>query len=139
MRGRYPAGWESMDQFDASAEAKERFQVTVEILTGACRVQEACARLGIGSSRLEQVRQEIVASALAGAQRQRPGRKPRRMSELEAEVTHLRQQVVHLQAALEVATIRAEVAATLPRVGSSAEKKTTLPRRRRRTRGRPKS
>jgi len=138
MRGRYPAGWEYMDQFDASAEAKERFQVTVEILTGACRVQQACARLGLGSSRLEQVRHEIVASALAGAERQRPGRKPRRVSELEQEVAQLRRQVVHLQAALEVATTRAEVAATLPRVGSSAEKKTTVPRRRR-TRGRPKS
>ena len=35
MRGRYPAGWEYMDQFDAPDEAKERFQVAVEILTGA--------------------------------------------------------------------------------------------------------
>ena len=66
MRGRYPAGWEYMDQFEASDEAKERFQVTVEILMGACRVQEACARLGIGSSRLEQVRHDVVAGALAG-------------------------------------------------------------------------
>jgi hypothetical protein len=87
---------------------------------------------------LEQVRQEIVASALAGAERQRPGRKPRRMSELEEEIACLRQQVVQLQAALEVATIRAEVAATLPRVRTSAEKKTTPPRRRRK-RGRLKS
>jgi hypothetical protein len=138
MRGRYPAGWEYLDQFDASDEAKERFQVTVQILTGACRVQEACARLGLGTSRLEQVRHEIVAAALAGAERQRPGRKPRRVSELEQEVGQLRRQVVQLQAALEVATIRAEVAATLPRVGASAEKKTTRPRRRR-TRGRLKS
>jgi len=138
MRGRYPAGWEYMDQFDDSDEAKERFQVTVEILTGACRVQQACARLGIGRTRLEQVRHDAVSGALAALQRQRPGRKPRRVSELEAEVTHLRQQVIQLQTALEVATIRAEVAATLPRVGSRPEKKTTPPPRRR-TRGRPKS
>ena len=138
MRGRYPAGWETMDQFDASAEAKERFQVTVQLLTGACRVQEACARLGIGSSRLEQVRHDVVAGALAGGERQRPGRKPRLVSELEHEVEQLRQQVAQLKAALEVATIRAEVAATLPRVGASVGKKTTPPRRRRQ-RGRPKS
>jgi len=138
MRGRYPAGWEYMDQFDASAEAKERFQVAVEILTGASRVQQACARLGIGTTRLEQVRHDAVSGALAALERQRPGRKPRRVSELEEEVAHLRRQVVQLQTALEVATIRAEVAATLPRVGSSAEKKTTRPCRRR-TRGRPKS
>jgi hypothetical protein len=138
MRGRYPAGWEFMDQFDAADEAKERFQVTVEILTGACRVQEACARLGIGTTRLEQVRHDAVSGALAALERQRPGRKPRRVSELEQEVEQLWQQVVQLQAALEVATIRAEVAATLPRVGASAEKKTTPPRQRR-MRGRPKS
>jgi hypothetical protein len=138
MRGRYPAGWEYLDQFDASTQAKQRFQATVEMLTGDCRVQEACARLGIGSTRLEQVRHDAVAGALAALERQRPGRKPRRVSELEAEVTHLRQQVVQLQAALEVATLRAEVAATLPRVGASAGKKTTPPRRQR-TRGRPNS
>jgi hypothetical protein len=126
-----------MDQFDASAEAKERFQATVEILTGDCRVQQACERLAIGSTRLEQVRHDVVAGALAGAERQRPGRKPRRVSELEREVEQLRQQVAQLQAALEVATVRAEVAAALPRVGASAGKKTTPPRRRRR--GRPKS
>jgi hypothetical protein len=123
MRGRYPAGWEYLDQFEASEEAKERFQVTVQILTGACRVQEGCARLGIGSSRLEQVRHDAVAGALASLQRQRPGRKRRSLSELEQHVEHLRQQIAQLQAALEAATIRAEVAATLPRVGGSAEKK----------------
>jgi hypothetical protein len=138
MRGRYPAGWEYMDQFEASDEAKERFQVTVEILMGACRVQEACARLGIGSSRLEQVRHDVVAAALAGGERQRPGRKSRRVSELEHEVEQLHRQIAQLRAALDVATIRAEVAAALPRVGAGVEKKTTSPRRRR-TRGRPNS
>ena len=138
MRGRYPAGWEAMDQFDASDEAKERFQVAVELLTGTCRVQEACARLGIGRTRLEQVRHDAMSGALAALERQRPGRKPRRVSELEAEVAQLRQQNAQLRAALEVATIRAEVAAALPRVGAHAEKKTTRPRRRRQP-GRPKS
>ena len=138
MRGRYPAGWEYMNQFDASDEAKERFQATVEILTGDCRVQEACAQLGLGTTRLEQVRHDAVAGALAALERQRPGHKPRRVSELECEVAHLRQQVAQLQAALEVATVRAEVAAALPRVGASTGKKTTSPRRRR-PRARPKS
>jgi multidrug efflux pump subunit AcrA (membrane-fusion protein) len=114
--------------------------VTIEIRTGACRVREACARLGLGTSRLEQVRHDAVSEALAALERQRPGRKPRRMSELEAEVAQLRQQNAQLQAALEVATIRAEVAAALPRVGASAEKKMPPPRRRRRRRrGRSKS
>ena len=132
MRGRYPAGWEYVDQFDASEEAKQRFQVTVQILARMCRVQEACAVLGIGSSRLEQVRHDVVDAALGGAERQRPGRKPRLVSALEREVQQLRQRVAQLEAALQAATVRAEVAATLPRVGAAAEKKTTPPPRRRR-------
>ena len=136
MRGRYPAGWEYMDQFDASAEAKQRFQVTVQILSGTCRVREACARLGLGSSRLEQVRQEIVAGALASAERQRPGRKPQVVSELEHEVEQLRQRVAQLEAVLRAATVRAEVAAALPRAATAAEKKTPTTRRQR---GMPKS
>jgi hypothetical protein len=138
MRGRYPARWEYLDQFDASAEAKQRFQVTVQILTGTCRVQEACARLGLGASRLEQVRQEIVAGALASAERQRPGRKPQVVSDLQRDVEQLRQRIAQLEAALTAATVRAEVAAALPRVGTAAEKKTPPPRRRRQ-RGMPKS
>jgi len=138
MRGRYPAGWEYVDQFDASEEAKQRFKVTVQILAGMCRVQEACAVLGIGSSRLEQVRHDVVDAALGGVERRRPGRKPRVVSDLEREVEQLRQRVAQLEAALQAATVRAEVAATLPRVGAAAEKKTT-PLLRRRQRGGQKS
>lgn len=137
MRGRYPAGWEYLDRFDASADAKERFRVAIEILTGACRVQDACARLGLGTTRLEHVREAIVAAALAGAERQRPGRPPRVVAELEHEVARLQQQVAQLEAAVAVANVRAELATTLPRVGASAEKKT--PRPRRRPPGKPKS
>jgi hypothetical protein len=139
MRGRYPAGWEYLDQFDASEEAKERFQVTVQLLTGACRVRDACAQLGIGSSRLEQVRHDIVARALAAGERRRPGRRPQVVSDLQREVEQLRQQVVQLEAALEVATVRAEVAAALPRVGTAAAEKKTKPPRRPRRRGTSKS
>ncbi len=135
MRGRYPAGWEYLDRFEASAEAKQRFQATVELLLGACRVQQACERLGLGSTRLEQVRHDAIAGALAALERQRPGRKPRVVSDLQQEVARLQQRIVALEAALQVANVRAELAATLPRV--SAEKKTTPPRRRRQ-RGKPK-
>lgn len=136
MRGRYPAGLEYVEHFNASEQAKRRFQVTVQLLAGHCRVGEACALLGIGSTRLEQVRQEIVAAALAGAERQRPGRKRRAVPALEGEVERLRLRVAQLEAALQAATVRAEVAAALPRVGAGqAEepgKKTTIRRRGRR-------
>ena len=34
-----------MDQLAGSPLAKERLRVILEVLTGMCRVQEACARL----------------------------------------------------------------------------------------------
>jgi hypothetical protein len=141
MRGRYPAGWEYMEHFDASDEAKERVRATVEILTGDCRVQEACAQLGLGTTRLEQVRHDVLAGALAGAERKRPGRQPRVVSALEDEVERLRRRVAELEAALEVAAVRAEVTAALPRVGhtTAAAEKKTPPRRSRRRRGKKKS
>jgi hypothetical protein len=140
MRGRYPAGLECLDQRDASDQAKERVRVTVQILTGACRVGEACAALGIGSARLEQVRRAVVDAALAAAERQPAGRKRRVPSAEEAELELLRQRVAQLEAELQAALVRAELAATLPRVGAAddAEKKTTPPSRRRRP-GTPKS
>src|SRR6516164_8817741 len=64
MRGRYPSGPEAVERLAGSAEAKERLQVVLETLAGRCRVQEACARLGISEPRFQQVRQQMLSAAL---------------------------------------------------------------------------
>jgi hypothetical protein len=125
MRGRQPSGPEFVDKLDGSVEAKERLKTLLETLTGACRVQEACDRLGIKEARFDQVRIEILQAALNAAERRSAGRPARAPSPTEDENQQLRERNAQLEADLQAALIRAELAVMLPQVGASTEKKTT--------------
>ena len=103
-----------MEHLDGSRKAKERLRVILETLTGACRVQEACARLQISEQRFRQLRAEVLRAALAGLE-DRPAGRPRRPEEPAAAVA-LRQQVTELQHELQVAAVREEIALGLPQV-----------------------
>jgi hypothetical protein len=126
MRGRHPSGPEFVDKLDGSVEAKERLKTLLETLTGVCRVQEACDRLGIKEARFDQVRIEVLQAALSAAERRAAGRPARSSSPAEDENQQLRERIAQLEAELQAALIRAEIAVTLPQVGASAEKKTTV-------------
>jgi hypothetical protein len=128
MRGRYPSGPEFVDKLDASLEAKERVKVVLETLNGTCRVQEACERLGIKEARFDQVRIEVLQGALKAAERRPAGRPALALSSAEEENQQLREQIAKLEAELQAALIRIELAVTLPQVGASVEKKTTATR-----------
>jgi len=134
MRGRYPSGPEFVDKLDGSFEAKERLKVLLETLIGTCRVQEACGRLHIKEARFDQVRIEVLQAALEAAERRPAGRPAQTPSAAEKENQQLRAQIAKLEAELQAALIRIELAVTLPHVGAAAEKKTTTTRPRR---GRP--
>jgi hypothetical protein len=125
MRGRQPSGPEFVDKLDGSPEAKERLKTLLETLTGACRVQEACERMGIKEARFDQIRIEVLQAAMHAAERRPAGRPMRASSPADAENQQLREQIAALEAKLQAALIRAELAVTLPQVGASAEKKTT--------------
>jgi hypothetical protein len=126
MRGRHPSGPEFVDKLEGTREAKERLKVLLETLTGDCRVQEACDWLGIKEARFDQVRIEILQAALSAAERRSAGRPARAPSPAEDENQKLRERIAQLEADLQTALIRAELAVTLPQVGASAEKKTTV-------------
>jgi hypothetical protein len=125
MRGRLPSGPAFVDKLDGSPVAKERLKVLLETLAGTCRVGEACARLGIQESRFEQVRIEVLQAALAAAEQHHAGRRPRPRDPRDAEVQQLRQRIAELEAQLQTALLRAEVAVLLPQVGDAGQKKTT--------------
>ena len=130
MRGRYPLSLEeAVATIAASPVARLRLLVLVATLKGECRLQAACAQLGISEPRVQQLRQQFLEGALASLEPGRAGRPARgapsaaelRVQELEAELAALRRDY---QAAL----IRAEVQAVLPRVAhepAAEEKKTT--------------
>jgi transposase-like protein len=119
MRGRIPAGPESIEQLDGSDKAKERLRVVLETMMGKWRVSEACERLGISEQRFRQLRQELLQAALASLE-DRPAGRPRQPEE-PAEITALRQQVAELQRELEVAQVREEIALALPQLSKPVD------------------
>jgi hypothetical protein len=81
--------------------------------------------LGIRETRFEQVRIDILQAALEAAEQRPAGRRPRQAVPLQAEVQRLQARVAQLEAELQTALLRAEVAVLLPQVGAIPEKKTT--------------
>jgi hypothetical protein len=134
MRGRYPSGPEFVDKLGGLPEAKLRLKVVLGTLNGTCRIQEACEQLGIKEARFDQLRIKLLQAAVNAAERRPAGRPARESSPAEEENQQLRQRIAQLEADLQAALIRAELAVTLPNVGASAEKKTTVSLR---PRGRP--
>jgi hypothetical protein len=130
MRGRHPSGPEFVAKLPGHEQAKQRLQIVLETLAGTLRVQEACARLNLSEQRFEQLRIEALQGAIAALEPKPLGRRPS-VAEQE-ELTQLKAQVADLQAQLEMATVRTEVAAILPQTIIPAEKKSLLrlPKRR---------
>ena len=81
-------------------------------MTGACRVQEACQRLGISEPRFRHLREALLQGALASLE-DRPAGRPR-PPEPSAEMMALCQHVAGVERELQVAAVREEIALALP-------------------------
>jgi transposase-like protein len=128
MRGRRPSGPEFVDHLPGSEQAKLRLKVVLETLTGRCRIQEACRRLGISEPRFHQLRQQVLESALERLEPQSAGRKPTPRSPEQVRLDALAEELAAKDVELRAAQARAEIALTLPRVvdePATPEKKTT--------------
>jgi hypothetical protein len=129
MRGRHPQGVELVAQLNGSDQAKQRLQVILEVVAGRCRVQQACARLGLGEDRLGQVRKAALQGALQALEPKTPGR-PRCPEAVAARgVAELAARVVELEQELQLSRVREEIARILPDRPTAAGKKTTRQRR----------
>lgn len=124
MSGRYPSGPEFVEKLQGSPEAKDRAQVLLETVAGTCRVLDACERLGIGEARFDQLRYEGLQAIVDALERQPAGRKPRMRSPAEIESEQLRERIAQLEAELQAALLKVELAVALPQVGEPALKKT---------------
>jgi hypothetical protein len=118
MRGRRPTGPAYVWKLHGSQQACRRLQVILQTLGGEQSVQQACAALGIGSSRFHELRQEALQAAVQSLEPGQAGRPSRpaegpRLQQQQAEIRELR---LHLQAA----QVRAELAAVLPGLGIAA-------------------
>jgi hypothetical protein len=123
MSGRHAAGPEYAERLEGSALACQRMRVILETIAGTKRVIEACAELGVCSQRFETIRQEAIQAGVIALELRPAGRPRKEGAAADDEVTRLRERVAELEAELQAATIRAELATTLPRVGGEAGKK----------------
>jgi transposase-like protein len=114
MRGRHPSGPSFVDKLPGHTTAKERLRVVLETIAGDCRVSEACERLGISEQRFDELRLEALQGAIAALEPKPLGRRPQASSTDDAEVRQLKDRVAELEAQLQIAAVRTEVAAILP-------------------------
>jgi hypothetical protein len=124
MRGRRPSGPEYVDQLQGSDLAKQRLKVVLETLAGTCRVQEACTRLGLSEPRFHQLRERMLAAAMARLEPRRPGRRAKKPTPADERIRLLEEQLANQDAQLRLAQARTEIALILPNVGPPPEKKT---------------
>ena len=121
MRGRHAAGPEYAERLDGSELACQRMRVVLETIAGTKRVTAACAERGICQQRFEAIRQEAIQAGVAALEL-RPAGRPRKINPADDETARLGVQVAELEAQLQAAVIRAELATTLPRLGAEPGK-----------------
>lgn len=123
---------------EGSGPAKQRLEVVLAVVSGRLSVADACAQLGIGPTRLHELRNELLQSALDSAEPQARGRPAQAVSTEELRIRELEEQVQALKRDLRAAQIRQELDVILPRVvqpGPQAQAGKKKARRGRRHRG----
>ena len=123
MRGRRPVGPELACRLEGSAEARRRMRVILATIAGTCRVYEACAELGICEQRFEALRGAAVRAGIAALESRPAGRPPRVLSEAQVEIALLRERIAELEAQVQAAAVRAELAFALPRLKDDSGKR----------------
>ena len=123
MRGRRPVGPEVAERLDGSAAACRRMRVVLETIAGVRRVQEACEELGVCEQRFETLRATAILAGIAALEARPMGRPPKVLTEAQAEIARLEDRVAELEAQLRVASVRAELADALPRLGAGSGKR----------------
>ena len=132
MRGRKPSGPSAVGRLPGSPQARLRLQVVLETLAGACRVQEACRRLGVSEQRFDQLRTQVLQAGLDSLEPRPAGRRPRAVPA--AEVTALEARISELEIELRAARVREEIALALPAVRVTPPEAAKKARRRRASR-----
>ena len=108
--GRKPQGWKRIDRLSADEQCKARRKAFLETLSGQCRVEDACRKLGIEKSRFFVLRNDWLQDAV-NLLAPKPTGRPRTATRDEPQVAELKQQVEQLQQQLRRAELRAQLAA----------------------------
>jgi uncharacterized protein YceH (UPF0502 family) len=123
MRGRHAIGPEIAERASGSDLARRRVRVVLETIAGTKRVSAACAELGISEQRFETIRAQIIQASVAASELKPAGRPRKAPAEADERIAALAERIAELEAQLQAATIRAEMATSLPRLHGPAAKK----------------
>ena len=132
-QGRKPLGPALVQHLPGSLRAKERLEVILETVAGHLTVGEACGRLGIHEAMFHRLRAGVLQAGLAHLEPRPLGRPSHPTSPEQEQVADMECRLDDLQAELELAGVREEIAHVLPHVVTheAAGKKTTPVRSRR--------
>jgi hypothetical protein len=114
MRGRWPSGREYIDKLTGSDETKARLKAIFDTMYAGKRLQEACAEVGVGETRLHQLREVALQAALTAIEPRPAGRPSRAVAAEPERIRTLEQRVKDLELALHEAQVREEIALVLP-------------------------
>ncbi len=130
-------GPQIVEHLEGSEPAKQRLEVVLGVVSGRISVAEACAQLGIGPTRLHELRNQLLQGALNSADPKVRGRPAQAVSAADLRIRELEQQVQALKRNLRAAQIRQELEVILAHVvhpGPQADAGKKKARRRRPTR-----
>ena len=123
MRGRHAIGPQIAERVDGSALARTRLRVILETIVGTKPVKDACVELDICGQMFERYRARAIEAAVASLELKSAGRPPKSSLPSDEKIAELKERVAELEAELQAATLKAELAATLPRLAGIAGKK----------------
>lgn len=120
---RPPKGVDHVDKLDGSSEAKKRVKVILETIVGQKTVAAACEALGLSEARFHELRAQVLAAAVAGAEPGRSGRPAKAEPAPGTEVEKLKEELLQMRIELQASRIREEIAIAMPHL-LKPEKKT---------------
>jgi hypothetical protein len=128
-RGRPPAGPEVVANVAGSDVAKERVRLILETVAGKMSVADACEKLAISEARFRELRDELLQAAVARLEPKPAGRPRQHTPEELARISQLEAQVEHLKVELRASQIREEIALVMPHLIEPRNKEESRRRR----------
>src|SRR5262245_55503213 len=123
MVGRPPEGLRHVDRLEGPDELKERLRVVLATITGEMTIDEAADALGVGPSRIHEMRREALQGALAGLAPGLAGRPRSEPDPVAEDVRQLEQKIGELEEDLQAALVRTELALAMPHLFVKESKK----------------
>jgi len=120
-RGRPIDGVDLTARLDGPRLQRRQLRVLLGTITGTVTIAQACAELGIGRTRLHQLRWRVLEGGLAALEPRPRGRPPRVTPS--DEVAQLQARIAELERALHTTALRSEIALTLPHLLDRAARK----------------